>query len=98
VLWSYCKCELFIANAFTPNGDGVNEKFGPTSTCQFLEYHFMIFDRWGQMVFESFDQLQWWNGAIGREAPKEDVYAWELYWTYPNQEAHHKAGRVSLIR
>jgi gliding motility-associated-like protein len=97
IIWSYCGCELFMPNAFTPNGDGRNETYKPSINCIVSDYRFTIFDRWGKMIFETTNQNQGWDDSIGGMEPKEDTYAYELYWTYPNQEPMYKKGRVSLI-
>jgi gliding motility-associated-like protein len=67
-----------IPNAFTPNGDGTNDKFKPfILDCPLRDYHLKIFNRWGEMVFESTEFLEAWDGITpnGFEAP-QDVYVW----------------------
>ncbi|MEP7196192.1 MAG: PKD domain-containing protein [Saprospiraceae bacterium] len=54
---------LYMPNAFTPNGDGLNETFGPIGQINSLEnFDLKIYDRWGSLLFESTDPLVGWNG------------------------------------
>ena len=52
----------FIANAFSPNGDGVNDCFGITYWKNVTELNFMIYNRWGNPVFTSSEIWDCWNG------------------------------------
>ncbi|MEO7081876.1 MAG: choice-of-anchor L domain-containing protein, partial [Flavobacteriales bacterium] len=54
---------LFFPNAFTPDGDGVNDRFGPVSSSVY-EFQMLIFDRWGHVVFESNDINTQWDGTV----------------------------------
>ena len=55
---------LAIPNAFTPNGDGINDVFKPTINMQIVNYVFTIYNRWGKKVFETNDYTRGWNGDI----------------------------------
>lgn len=75
-------------NAFTPNGDEINDTFKPIFYCPVLSVWFRIYNRWGQLVFETRDPAQGWDGRTeGVEAPS-DVYVWQLEY-----EAVRAAGR-----
>jgi len=71
VFIDFVKCNycLFIPNAFSPNGDGVNDVFRVTPTCLIRKYVLKIFNRWGQQVFYSVDISKGWDGTYkGAEA------------------------------
>jgi gliding motility-associated-like protein len=51
-----------IPNAFSPNGDGINDCFLPISKANFIDYNLKIINRWGNVVFESTDSKQCWDG------------------------------------
>ena len=57
-------CPVYnLPNTFTPNGDGDNELFIPTSPYRFIDHvGFKVFNRWGQLVFETQDRDILWNG------------------------------------
>ena len=71
--------DIAIPNAFTPDGDGANDEFKPIITSEFIEeYSLLIYNRWGQKVFESNDPDLGWNGEFkGRQSPAE-IYLWSL--------------------
>lgn len=69
-----------IPNAFTPNGDGMNEVFAPVfNNPQFVqEYELLVFDRWGRPVFQSTRVGEPWDGFTGGDAAMPGVYVWKL--------------------
>jgi hypothetical protein len=54
-------CQVFIPNTFTPNADGLNDKFYPLTNCSFEYYECLVFNRWGQLVFKTSNQFNKWN-------------------------------------
>ena len=72
---------LFVPTSFTPNGDGYNEVFIPVGHDMVEgEHELMIFDRWGQLVFDSVDPEEGWNGGHDNagEVLPEGIYTWRL--------------------
>lgn len=62
-------CDIFIPNAFSPNGDGLNDHFQTLSQGNFLTFQLQIFNRWGQLLFSSLNKDISWDGSyIGRPA------------------------------
>src|SRR6185312_14775393 len=57
-----CK-DVYVATAFSPNGDGMNDLLHVKSNCNISQFSFKIFDRWGEKVFESTDLLFGWDGT-----------------------------------
>jgi len=91
---------LFVPNAFTPNGDGVNDVFIPfVNGVRQEEYRFMIFDRWGLEVFSTERMGAGWNGErSGLEAPM-DVYVWKITGRERYGTGHvDRMGHVTLVR
>ena len=72
---------FYIPNAFTPNGDGINEVFLAYGT-YITEFHILIFDRWGNLIFESNDIHHGWDGKVQNahsdKLVQEDVYVWKV--------------------
>ncbi len=89
-------------NVFTPNGDNVNDVFSPVLFCPVANaYSLEIFNRWGQLIFQSEDAKTGWDGTVdGQEAPSE-VYIWRTkYQAWFNNELkdYDRRGNVSLLR
>lgn len=88
-------------NAFTPNGDGINDTYKPLFFCPVITTNFKIYSRWGEKVFETQDPADAWDGKInGKEAPS-DVYVWQVeYEAYRDgqQQLIMEKGSVALLR
>jgi len=92
---------VYIPNAFSPNGDGINEEFFPQGVGIAKEkYNFMIFDRWGEMIFSSTDIDNHWNGKKqGHDKlVQEDTYIYKLICRSVNGEKFSKTGHVHVVR
>ena len=88
---------IYVPNAFTPNGDGLNDYWN-TPWIGVKEFHVMLFDRWGMLIFESFDPDFQWPGALhGREC-QEGVYTYVIEASGYLGEKVKKAGTVTLMR
>lgn len=98
-----CDCPIYVPNAFTPDGDGLNDLFIPVFGCDPINYEFIIFDRWGQEVFSTADPSQGWNGSGTGRSHYADVsmYQWIIRYANPNlavPETELLRGTVVLIR
>lgn len=96
-----CDCRVYMANAFTPNDDSHNDLFGPVYACDFESARFLIFNRWGQKVFESNDPSLWWDGRFKEESVPEGVYVWVFSYTGRKNRLPFDAelkGTVTVIR
>lgn len=71
---------LYIPNCFTPNGDSKNECFKAESTSA-TEFHMQIFNRWGELIFESYDINECWDGTYMGHKVQEDVYVVKIEYT-----------------
>jgi gliding motility-associated-like protein len=91
---------IYIPNAFTPNGDGANdffEIFGNKKT--WLEMNIVVFNRWGEKIFESSDMNFQWDGTFKGEYQNPQVYVYEFTLTYINGYTLPKQkGSITLIR
>jgi gliding motility-associated-like protein len=63
VVIKICPQTIFIPNSFTPNGDGNNDIFKPVISQSLPFYHLQIFNRYGQIIFETSDQYRGWDGT-----------------------------------
>lgn len=90
---------FFVPNAFTPNGDRRNESFkGYGVGIDNATYDFVIYDRWGLLVFESKDLETGWDGTYKGKIAQEDVYVWKVYFKDIFKKEHDLKGTVSLIK
>jgi large repetitive protein len=88
---------VYIPNAFTPNGDGLNDVFQPK--CRgVIWYRLSIFDRWGELLFESTQPSAGWNGSYKGVGCEQGVYTCKLQIRIPDKAAREYIGRVTLIR
>ena len=90
---------FYIPNTFTPNKDGHNEMFMAYGT-YIAEFHMYIFDRWGNLIFESNDINLGWNGTVNNNGVtvQEDVYVWKVRITDVNKNQYNYVGHVNMIR
>jgi gliding motility-associated-like protein len=96
---------FYVPNAFTPDNDQYNQVFQPVFTSGFTpsSYQLLIFNRWGELIFESFDHTIGWDGSYGRnrevEMCQDGTYIWKIYFkSSNNDERKSVTGHVSLLR
>ena len=91
--------QMWIANTFSPNDDGLNEGFGPSTTFGLSNYSMKIYDRWGAKMFESKDPAKRWMGTddVGDPAP-EGIYAYHIVFRYVDGKIFVYRGTVTVLR
>lgn len=94
------KLSFYIPNSFTPNNDGLNDYFGPVFTgVEPSEYNLIIFNRWGQQIFESKDINTLWDGQYKSKKAPTGIYLWKLEYKEEGEvEIINTGGHVNLIR
>ena len=88
---------LLIPNAFTPDGDGVNDWFGVEFEGFEMVANVKIFDRWGEKVYEGSGETAFWDGTIDGKPGTADVYVYIIKLTCSEGEGT-RVGDVTLIR
>ena len=90
---------FYIPNAFSPNGDGINDYFNGKGV-NILEYKLMIFDRWGNLIFETNSLNIPWNGKAnqGADIAQQDVYVWKVVLKDVFFKPHQYIGHVTLVK
>jgi gliding motility-associated-like protein len=86
---------IFIPNAFTPNGDGINDTFGVKGE-GIKNFTMRIYNRWGEVVFESRSPKQQWDGTSHGKPAQSDVYVYQF--TAVGEKSETKSGSVTLVR
>ncbi|HRP60805.1 MAG TPA: gliding motility-associated C-terminal domain-containing protein, partial [Vicingus sp.] len=91
---------LYVPTSFTPNGDNVNDVFKPLGEgIDVTNYHFMVFDRWGEKLFETDNIAEGWDGTFNGNPVQTGVYIWKVKAKefYRNVNTEH-SGHVNLLR
>jgi gliding motility-associated-like protein len=90
---------FWIPNAFTPfNNDDINLVFMPV-VLGVTDYEFLIFDRWGQLIFETQDIKKGWDGTYKGNKCQIDIYVWKITYTdVIDLLQHTHIGHVTLVK
>ncbi|MEZ4806252.1 MAG: gliding motility-associated C-terminal domain-containing protein [Flavobacteriales bacterium] len=78
VVQDRCPCVPFLPNAFTPNGDGINDTVGPRIQCGVGTLRWSVYDRWGRLLWEANDGNAEWDGSVDGVPVPNGVYAWRM--------------------
>ncbi|GIV32628.1 MAG: hypothetical protein KatS3mg031_0163 [Chitinophagales bacterium] len=93
-----CEGDIWVPNAFTPNGDETNNIFRVRSTGLIELISFKVFDRWGNQVFATEDIREGWDGTYQNKLVNTDVYVWYVRASCPNGEIVDLKGNVTALR
>jgi len=96
-----CECDFIMPDAFTPNNDGLNDKFRVDNQCETLEHNIQIFNRWGVLVFENKSNTDFWDGRHKGREISSGVYIYRMnYEGIINGKTYRgiKKGYITLIR
>lgn len=85
-----CSCEVKIPDAFTPNGDGLNDIFKPVTECNYLQYELSIFDRWGKKLFQTTETGRGFDGNFNGRKLGGGVYLYRFQY-----KTEHTSGDLS---
>ncbi|MGZ4099282.1 MAG: T9SS type B sorting domain-containing protein, partial [Bacteroidia bacterium] len=89
--------DVYIPNTFTPNSDGHNDLF-MVRGLKVQELYFAVYNRWGEMVFETNDKTKGWDGIYKGRPADIGVFGWYLKVKCFNGEETFRKGNVTLIR
>lgn len=91
--------DVHVPNAFTPDGDELNEMFRPVINAGSIDaYELSVFDRWGAEVFRTTDPDKGWDGTVMGHPPVIGVYVWQLRLKPTMGAWGHYRGHVTLLR
>lgn len=92
-------CDIYVPNAFTPNGDGLNDLFRPGYGDNIIEYKMEVFNRYGQLVFITSDRAKGWDGRINGKPQQAGAYTWIIcYKTVVGSQWQNLSGSVILLK
>lgn len=93
---------FYIPNTFTPDGDQFNETFQPVFESGFdpYDFHMVIYNRWGEIVFETYDASIGWDGTYGSQGLVDDgVYTWQIDFKEAYTDARHThTGHITVLK
>lgn len=93
-----CPSGFYVPGAFTPNGDGKNDVFKPIVIGKLLQYHFTIYGRWGQIIFDSKDINKGWDGTFKGLPQDSNIFIWICTYQPEHENVHSVKGTVALVR
>jgi gliding motility-associated-like protein len=87
---------LFIPNAFSPNGDGMNETFKPIpNSDKITNFKMVIYNRWGQWLWETDEITRGWDGTTHGVLVPEDVYVYKIVFQYDGPTNPYQEKKVA---
>jgi gliding motility-associated-like protein len=94
-------CKLFFPGAFSPNHDGLNDIFRPKTFCNdlpLLNYHLIVYNRWGQPVFTSSDPTAGWDGTFHNASSPQSVYVYIAEYSFSPNKTIRTTSTLLLTR
>ena len=94
-----CRGIIQFPTAFTPNGDGLNDQFGPVGDLSAIsDFNMRIYNRWGELLFESRNPFNKWNGFYKAKETNFDTYVWVATYRISNGPIVNNKGVITLVR
>ena len=88
----------YMPNAFTPNDDNINETYKPVGLSYAINYKFIIFNRWGEILFKTDNPQLGWNGKYENEMVPQDLYFYRLEFIGVDEIRHEEKGHVMILK
>jgi len=92
---------FYVPNTFTPDGDEFNQSFQPVFNSGFdpFDFNMLIFNRWGEIIFESNNAEIGWDGTYNGKRVQEGTYTWKIEFKTSKNDAHKMVvGHVSVLK
>ncbi len=93
-----CLKGVFFPNAFTPNNDRTNNSFKPVVHGNLESFYFVIYNRYGQKVFETKDPKRGWDGTINGKQQASAAFIWTAQYKFTGEKMETIKGSLVLIR
>ncbi|MEM9025182.1 MAG: gliding motility-associated C-terminal domain-containing protein, partial [Bacteroidota bacterium] len=93
-------CQVLVPNVFTPNDDAINDQFLVRTTCAFTEFKLTIFNRWGDVVYETNNPSIGWDGSTNGVTVSDGVYFWVMDFQHNvvvNADRQRQVGTVTVL-
>ena len=95
---SNCSGDLWVPNVFSPNNDFLNDVLFVRGATTALNFNFMVFNRWGEVIFETDDPYSGWDGTFRNKPMNNGVYVYMVKATLLNGEDVSLNGTITLIK
>ena len=89
--------QIFIPNSFTPDDSGPNNTWLPIGN-DWVEMHYTIYDKWGEVIFISYNGTNGWDGTYKGVPCQIDTYVYHIEWVDNLKQPHQEYGRINLLR
>ncbi|RYE29526.1 MAG: gliding motility-associated C-terminal domain-containing protein, partial [Sphingobacteriales bacterium] len=93
-----CPVKIFFPNSFTPNNDGLNDHFKPVVFGPTVQYRLVIYNRYGQQIFESNHPAHGWDGRFNNEQQPIGAYVWIAHYQLIGATPSTDKGHVLMLR
>ena len=93
-----CNCVVYLPNTFSPNDDEKNQTFKIVTKCNIIESKLIIYDRWGEILFESYDQNVGWDGTYHNKMVQNGLYFYKVEYSNSFNEKNEFIGHVSVLK
>lgn len=88
---------MWFPNSFTPNQSGNNETWSPKGY-NYTDLSYSVFNRWGELIFESNSETKPWDGKFKGDYCQEDVYVFMASWRTADKKPMRQNGHIVLIK
>lgn len=93
-----CMLGVYIPGAFTPNNDGRNDVFKALVFGKIISFRLQVFDRAGQLIFQTTDPLKGWNGSYKGMGYTTTAFVWQCSYQLENRQPEFQKGTLILIK
>ncbi len=87
----------YVPTAFSPNEDNINETFKPTGLAFALEYKFIVFNRWGEILYETGIPKDGWDGKFKGKLVEQGLYYYRIQFVGANEIRNEEKGNVMVL-
>lgn len=92
-----CSCTYYVPNSFTPDGGEFNEEFGMIYDCELTGFICRVFNRWGEIIFESHDPTEFWDGTYKNKLVPNGTYTYVIMFTTGDKNEKRLVGHVNVL-
>ena len=91
-------CTVFFPSSITTNNDGLNEEFERFGTCEFESYELYIYNRWGELLFNTTDPNATWDGKFDGDLVPGGIYIYKARYITHEKDMGTRDGYITIIR